>query len=101
MLADPVYRRSGHKSLAEHLLSLSRDPDISSRATALCECSISGQDAKAERLGPASLAQLLRRLLGEAEGKPRRSDSIVLDLHATDAELGTYTHTCIRYHWPV
>ena len=81
-------RRTGHKSLAEHLLTVSKTPHLSAKAITLTE---GIADARAhlftEPVGVPSLADIIREHLSYT-AEHKKGDAVVLNLHAAP-ELGT------------
>lgn len=78
-------RWHGHRSLAEHLLTLSRDPVICEKASMLCEDAADAHKAMpGGPLGPPTLANLIRARLAAADSP---KDAVVMDF-CTLPELG-------------
>ena len=77
-------RRSGHKSLAEHLLTLSRDPAVSARAIALNEGGAHAHvQLLSEAVGVPPLTEIIKAHLRASQAQDKLGDSVVVNLHAS------------------
>ena len=76
-------RCSGHKSLAEHLLTLSRDPNVSAKAIAQYEESNSlPGPLQSNAVGVPPLTEIITAHLRAADAA-KLSNAVIVNLHAS------------------